>query len=115
MTPDEPIYICLGSNTTTALRVEAIPNLVLPDQESFPTKEDAEDLQYALFKTNSKLMELINQHVEFGFEEQKGHEANLLVDEGLRNLMLVEVVVIIVIATLQFFILRRFANNVKLR
>ncbi len=88
---------------------------MLPDQESFPTKEDAEDLQYSLFKTNSKLMELINQHSEFEQEEQKGYEANLKVEESLRSLMFIEVGIIVVIAAVQFLLLRRFANNVKHR
>ena len=112
---DGPVYVCLGSNTTQPIRVEVIPSLTLPDQDTFPTKDDAEDLQYQLFKTNSKLLELINQHVEFEAHEQKGHEANLEVESGLRTLMFAEVGIIAIIGIAQYLLLRRFTNNLKFR
>lgn len=89
--------------------------LTLPDQETFPTKDDAEDLQYQLFQTNSKLMELINQHIEFESNEQKGYQANLKIDSGLKSLMFAEVGIMIIIGTVQYLLLKRFANNLKRR
>lgn len=71
---DEPVYVCIFANTTKHINVEIIPNLMLPDQETFPTADDGEKLQRALFVTNSKMMELNNQHVEFERSEHVGME-----------------------------------------
>jgi hypothetical protein len=71
---DEPVYVCIFSNTTKQINIEIIPNLMLPDQETFPTADDGDKLQRALFVTNSKMMELINQHVEFEHSEHVGME-----------------------------------------
>ena len=60
-------------------------------------------------------MELINQHVEFETNEQKGHEANLEVESGLKTLMFAEVGIITVIGIAQYLLLRRFTNNLKFR
>jgi len=54
--------------------VELVPNLMLPDMESFPTADDAGELQRELFVLNSKMMELINQQTEFEKNEQAGLE-----------------------------------------
>lgn len=72
--PDGPIYLCLQSNTTKPVLVEILPNLMLPDQESFPTADDAGTLQRELFLTNSKIMQLINQQEEFEGNERRGME-----------------------------------------
>jgi hypothetical protein len=71
---DEPVYVCIFTNATKKINIEVIPNLMLPDQETFPTAEDGDKLQRALFVTNSKMMELINQHVEFEQSEHAGME-----------------------------------------
>lgn len=47
---------------------------MLPDQDSFPTRDEAGTLHRELFVTNSKLMELINQQQEFEEKEQQGLE-----------------------------------------
>mgnify|MGYP006987670028 CR=1 FL=1 len=47
---------------------------MLPDMESFPTADDAGELQRELFVLNSKMMELINQQTEFEKNEQAGLE-----------------------------------------
>lgn len=76
--PDGQIYVCLQSNTTKSILVEILPNLMLPDQESFPTADDAGTLQRELFVTNSKIMQLINQQEEFEGNEQRGMEVSLI-------------------------------------
>ena len=68
------MYICFTSNKTEPLNLEIIPNLMLPDQETFPTLDEAGKLHRELFVTNSKLMELINQQTEFERQEQQGME-----------------------------------------
>lgn len=73
---DGPIFVCMQSNTTKPILVEILPNLMLPDQESFPTTDDAKTLERELFLTNSKLMQLINQQEEFAENEQRGVEVN---------------------------------------
>lgn len=74
---DGMIYICLLSNTTKPVLVELLPNLMMPDQESFPTADDAGTLQRELFLTNSKLMQLINQQEEFEANEQRGMDVGI--------------------------------------
>ena len=71
---DGQIYVCLQSNTSKPILVEILPNLMLPDQESFPTADEAGFLQRELFVTNSKIMQLINQQQEFETNEQRGME-----------------------------------------
>ena len=117
---DEPIYLCVFSNTTQKINVELIPNLMLPDQESFPTSDDADKLHRSLFITNSKMMELINQQIEFENSENEGMrvtpyniQANIRVEDGLRNTLYLELIVVVVIAVVQYYILRSFANRMK--
>lgn len=110
---DEPIYVCVLSNTTQKIAVELIPNLMIKGQESFPTKEDADELQRALFVTNSKFMEVTNQHVEFEKKEEEGLEANLRVESGLRTMMMVELIIILLIGAVQYFVLRGFVKKVR--
>ena len=76
LSPDGQIYVCLQSNTTKSILVEILPNLMLPDQESFPTVDEAGTLQRELFVTNSKIMQLINQQEEFESNEQRGMEVS---------------------------------------
>lgn len=93
--------------------MELIPNLMLPDQETFPTSEDADELQRALFVANSKFMELINLQTEFEGKEQEGLQANLRVEAGLKNMMFIELVIIIAIGLVQYLVMRRFVNKIK--
>lgn len=108
---DTPIYVCVKSNTTEKIAVELIPNLMILDQESFPTKDDADTLARALFVANSKFMELINLQTEFEKREQEGLDANLRVEAGLKNMMFIELVIIILIGLVQYFIMRGFVNK----
>ncbi len=116
---DEPVFVCLFTNSTKRINIEVIPNLMLPDQETFPTADDADKLQRALFVTNSKMMELINQHVEFEHSEHAGmevvpaHQANVRVEDSLRNILFIELLVVVAIAVIQYLILRNFANKLK--
>lgn len=93
--------------------MELIPNLMLPDQETFPTSEDADELQRALFVANSKFMELINLQTEFEGKEQEGLQANQRVEAGLKNMMFIELVIIIAIGLVQYLVMRRFVNKIK--
>lgn len=70
------MYICVISNTTELIGVELVPNLMLPDQNTIPTSDEADRLQTALFSTNSKFMEIINLQYEFEKSEEKGFEAS---------------------------------------
>lgn len=110
---DTPIYVCVLSNTTQKIAVELIPNLVLPDQSTIPSADDADMLQRNLFVTNSRFMELINEQKDFEQKEQEGLEANLRVEKGLKNMMFLELLVIVVIGIGQYFIMRAFVNKIK--
>lgn len=101
------------SNTTQKIAVELIPNLMVKGQESFPTKDDSDELQRALFVANSKFMEVTNQHAEFERREEEGLEANLRVESGLRTMMMVELVIILLIGAVQYFVLRGFIKKVR--
>lgn len=96
-----------------------LPNLMLPDQESFPTSDDAGTLQRELFLTNSKIMQLINQQQEFEENEQRGmqvsaaHQANLRIENSLRSMMFIQVSIIVAIAFVQYLVFRAFANQLK--
>ena len=76
---DSPIYVCVMTNTTKKINVELVPNLALPEMQSFPTADDAGQLQRELFVLNSKLMELINQQAEFERNEHIGLEVGFQV------------------------------------
>jgi hypothetical protein len=110
---DEPIYVCVLSNTTQKIAVELIPNLMVKGQESFPTKEDSDELQRALFVANSKFMEVTNQHSEFEKKEEEGLEANLRVESGLKTMMMIELGIILFIGCVQYFVLRGFVKKVR--
>jgi hypothetical protein len=66
------VYICVISNTTELIGVELIPNLMAADQKTIPSSEEGDKLVSALFHTNSKFLELINQQTEFEHKEQEG-------------------------------------------
>lgn len=110
---DGQIYVCLQSNTTKPLLVEVLPNLMLPDQESFPTSEDAGTLTRELFVTNSKLMQLINQQQEFEGNEQRGLEANFRLEDNLRYMMFIQLSVIVIIGAVQYLSFRALANKLR--
>lgn len=86
---------------------------MLPDQETLPTADDADQLQRALYLTNSKFYEVINQQTDFEKKEQEGFDANLRVEEGLRKIMFIELGVIVLIGIAQYFLMRSFVNKVK--
>lgn len=111
--PDGRIYICLTSNTSKPILVEFLPNLIMPDQESFPTANEAGSLERELFVTNSKIMELLNQHKEFEDNEQQGIEANFRIESRLKRVMFIQLSVMIVIAFVQYLVIRSFANMLK--
>lgn len=113
LTTDGQIYVCLQTNTTKPLLVEVLPNLMLPDQLSFPTSDDAGSLVRELFVTNSKIMQLINQQQEFQSNEQKGIEANFRLEDNLRYMMFVQLSIIVVIAVVQFMTFRALANKLR--
>lgn len=113
MTLDTPVYVCVLSNTTQYIAVELIPNLMLPEFNYIPTSEDADKLQRALFVTNSKFMEVINQQSDFERREQEGLEANFRVESGLRKMMFIELSIIVVIGIGQYLLMRQFVNKVK--
>ncbi len=110
---DGPVYVCVLSNTTQYIAVELIPNLMLPEFTSLPTADEADKLQRALFVTNSKFMEVINQQTEFEKREQEGLEANFRVESGLRKMMFIELSIIVVIGVGQYLLMRQFVNKVK--
>ena len=86
---------------------------MLPDQESLPTADDADQLQRALFVTNSKFMEVINQQTDFERKEQEGIEANFRVETGLRKMMFIELGVVVFIGIFQYLLMRQFVNKIK--
>lgn len=110
---DGKVYVCLISNTTKPILVEFLPNLILPDQESFPTANEAGEVHRELFTTNSKLMELINQYHEFEADEQRGIEANFRIEAKLKHIMFFQLSIIVVIAFIQYLVFRSFANMLK--
>jgi emp24/gp25L/p24 family/GOLD len=112
-TPDGPIYVCLQTNTTKSILVEVLPNLMLPDQESFPSVEDAGTLTRELFLTNSRIMQLINQHQEFEDNERRGLEANIKLEDNLRYTMFIQLSIIVVIAAVQYISFRSLANKLR--
>ena len=94
---------------------------MLPDQETFPTQDEAGKLHRELFVTNSKLMELINQQTEFDAQERKGMEVgrpvtqtNLRIESSLRNTMFAQILILSLIAVGQYFIMRRFSRKLSL-
>lgn len=110
---EEPVYLCILANTTKPLVVEIIPNLMLPDQESFPTKGDADRLQRELFVTNSKLLELIGQQIEFKRNEEEGMQANMRVEDGLKWTLYLELVLIVIICAVQYLFFRNFSKRYR--
>lgn len=105
--------MCLISNTSKPLLVEFMPNLMLPNQSSFPTANEAGTLHRELFITNSKIMDLLNQHRQFEADEQRGTEANLRIEAKLKQVMFMQLSVIVVIAFVQYLAFRSFAGMLK--
>ena len=74
---DEPVYVCLYSNTTRMITVEIDVRFAPIDQETIPTDADGDTLQTQLFTTNSRLIELIDGHKEFEAQEQEGTQVRV--------------------------------------
>lgn len=58
-------------------------------------------------------MEVINQQTDFERKEQEGIEANYRVESGLRNMMFIELGVVVFIGIFQYLLMRQFVNKIK--
>lgn len=94
------MYVCFSSNVTRQLRVNIQANLLIPNLAILPSKEDGEEINRAIFTTNSKLMELINEQNSFVEEEAKAQNANLRTQGGLKTMLFVEIIVCIILGCL---------------
>lgn len=67
----------MKSDAKRRIRAKVQVNLMLPDVSELPTKKEGDELNRALFTTNSRLMELINDHKSFEEEEQKAQAVSI--------------------------------------
>lgn len=106
-----PLYVCFSSTADQQLRVNIQANLMIPNLNVLPSKEDGEEVNRAIFSANSQLMQLIREQESFAEDEAKAQNANLRTQSGLKTMLFVEILVCVFLGCIQYLMMKNFVKG----